>query len=118
MRSIPIVVLALLSLAYLMTGLVYDEGGFGVRLVLKPAPSLNIAYGGGEEGWWERSHPDSPAPWWLQGEQLEIAHGDWEGGEPVWVSAYLIGYNLTVLAWPALFIVFVVRKYRRNKRSG
>jgi len=36
------VALLLVTGFYLMTAIVYDEGGFGVQLVVKPHPSLTL----------------------------------------------------------------------------
>ncbi len=111
-----LVILLLLSCAYLMTGVVYQEGGFEVRLVIKPAPSLSTSFGGGEEGAWERANPGAPHPWWLRGEQREIVSGDWEGGQPFWLQVYMLGFLGVALAWPAALVVYIVRAVRRFRR--
>lgn len=46
-----------LSVFYLLTGLAYEEGGFGFDLVVKQTPSFELAFGGGEVGAWARKHP-------------------------------------------------------------
>lgn len=47
-------VLIVVSIFYLMTGLVYVEGDFAGALVLKPHPMRHVTFGGGEEGAWAR----------------------------------------------------------------
>ncbi len=116
MRIVTII-LVFLSLAYLMTGLVYEEGGFGVRLVIKPTPGLSISFGGGEEGAWERAHHNAAAPWWRQDRQMELVRGDWEEGQPIWLGAYMLGFVLTALSWPILLGVFVARKISKKRRA-
>jgi hypothetical protein len=108
-------VLGILTLTYLGTGIVYDEGGFGVRLVVKPTPSLSVAFGGGEEDAWARAHPGASAPWW-QGDDLTVlASDDWEEGAPLWVSGYFAGYFLLLPAWIITALAFAVRAWRRRR---
>lgn len=100
-----------LSLFFGATGLVFDEGGFGVRLVLKPELSSDVAFGGGEEGLWQRRHPGEPLPWWQQGNLRVLLDGDWEEGVPGWVELYRWGFFvLAVLGWPgfALAVLWVL----------
>jgi hypothetical protein len=59
---ILLVVTVVTTLFYLMTGLVYSEGGFEGALVIKPYPMRVAAFGGGEEGTWARHHPGQPPP--------------------------------------------------------
>jgi hypothetical protein len=115
MRTL-LLVLGLLTLAYLGTGMVYDEGGFGVRLVVKPAPSPAIAFGGGEKGAWARAHPGEAAPWWQRDDVTVLVSDDWEGGPPLWVSAYFLCYLLILPAWIITGAWFAVRAWRRRKR--
>lgn len=90
-----------LTLFYGGTGLVCDEGGFGVRLVLKPELSSQVMFGGGEEGHWQRRHVGEPRPWWQQAHVPVLIDGDWEGGVPVWVNLYQWGFAaLILLLWP------------------
>jgi len=100
---------------YLMTGIVYEEGGFGVRLVVKPYPSLVLLAGGGEDGVWQREHPDEPKPWWLMNNFVPIVVDDWEGGHPWWEEAYLNGFLATLLSWPVLGAAYVFRYLRRRR---
>src|SRR5438034_4052614 len=64
MMRIAFLGLLLITGFYLMTGIVYEEGGFGMQLVVKPRPSLTMLVGGGEDGIWQREHPNKPKPWW------------------------------------------------------
>lgn len=93
--------LAAATLFYAMTALVYEEGGFGVDLVLKPRPEWLLAAGGGEEGAWRRDHPGRPEPWWLRGDHVVLLNGDREGGSPAWATAYGLGFLATAVAWVA-----------------
>ena len=102
---------------YLMTGIVYEEGGFGVQLVVKPYPSLVLLAGGGEDGVWQREHPDEPKPWWLVKNFVPIVVDDWEGGHPLWEEAYVHGILATLLSWPVLGGAYVFR-YLRRRRAG
>lgn len=43
------------------------EGDHTSYLVIAPYPTLGFRYGGGEEGAWQRAHPDLPPPWWHEG---------------------------------------------------
>src|SRR5262249_45255560 len=96
---------------YLMTGIVYEEGGFGMQLVVKPGPSLTMFVGGGEDGAWQREHPNKPKPWWQVRNFIPIVVDDWEGGHPWWEEAYLHGLLSTLLGWPLLGGAYVVRRY-------
>jgi len=102
---------------YLMTAIVYDEGGFGVQLVVKPRPSLSVLAGGGEDGVWQREHPNQPKPWWLVNNFVPIVVDDWEGGHPWWEEAYLDAFLATLLGWPVLGGAYVFR-YLRRRRIG
>ncbi len=110
--------LVLASLAWLGTGLVYEEGGFGVRLVVKPTPSPAVAFGGGEEGAWARAHPGAPAPWWQEGGHTVLVSGDWEDGVPLWVSAYFVGHLLVLLGWPAALAALAIRALRLKRERA
>jgi hypothetical protein len=99
---------------YLMTGIVYEEGGFGVQLVVKPRPSLTLLVGGGEDGAWQREHPNEPKPWWLVKNFVPIVVDDWEGGHPWWEEAYGLGFLATLLSWPVLGGAYVFRHLRRR----
>jgi hypothetical protein len=97
---------------YLMTGIVYEEGGFGVQLVVKPHPSLTLSVGGGEDGTWQRRHPNEPKPWWLVKNFVPIVIDDWEGGHPWWEEAYMLGFLATLLGWAVLAGAYVFRRLR------
>jgi len=107
--------LLLLTGFYLMTGIVYDEGGFGVQLVVKPRPSLTLLAGGGENGAWQRHHPNEPKPWWLVKNFIPIVEDDWEGGHPWWEEVYGFGLVATLLGWPILGGANVFRYLRRRR---
>ena len=97
-----IVVTVITTLFYLMTGLVFFEGAFDGALVVKPYPTHQVAFGGGEEGIWARHHPGQPPPWFMQKNLKVIFSFDWEQGRPAWIDAYFWGYLATLLAWVAL----------------
>ena len=101
-----------------MTGLVYFEGSFEGALVVKPYPMRVAAFGGGEAGTWARHHPGQPPPWFMREDLTVISPFSWEeGGDPVWVNAYLIGYLATLLAWMVLAVVGAVRLIRSLARG-
>jgi len=106
---------------YLFTALVFEEGGFGFFLALKPHPTMSIMYGGGEEGAWQRENPQLPLPWWIKGDYRVLLTDDWEQGIPLWTRAYESGYVITLITW---FMVFIVISGRtaihilRVRRSG
>ena len=107
--------LLLLMGFYLMTGIVYDEGGFGVQLVVKPQPSLTLLVGGDEDGTWQREHPNERKPWWLVKNFIPIVVDDWEGGHPWWEEVYGFGLVATLLGWPILGGANVFRYLRRRR---
>lgn len=109
-------VLVVATLFYVMTGLVYQEGGFGAALVIKPHPMLQPSFSGGEEGAWARHHPGSERPWFQRGAYVELHRFDWEYAVPRWVTAYLAGYLLTPLAWLG-FGVFGIFKFLKRQRT-
>ena len=115
MRNI-LLVLILISATYLMTGIIYQEGGFGVSMVVKPSPIIEFAFGGGEEDSWARDNPQQKAPWWQGNDHIQILSGDWEGGEPYWVTSYFVGLLLAVLAWPVLALTYLIRLVRAKSR--
>jgi hypothetical protein len=112
---IAFIALLLLSSFYLMTAEVYEEGGFGVALVVKPYPSRLIAVGGGEDGSWRRDHPGEPEPWWQRGSYIRLIQDDWEGGMPWWVDAYIYLWILIYVAWFVLAGVWGVRYLSRRR---
>jgi hypothetical protein len=117
----PAIVVAFVGLSlvlgfYLMTGIVYEEGGYSVQLVVKPYPSLTLSVGGGmEKGTWQRQHSNEPKPWWLEDHFVPLVRGEWkeiddfEGASPWWVGAYLLGFLATLLSWLVLGGVCVFR---------
>jgi hypothetical protein len=110
------IALLLLSGFYLMTAEVFDEGGFGVTLVVKPYPSWLISAGGGEEGAWQRHHPGEPLPWWLRGNYIPLIQDAWEGGMPLWVDAYFdLGLLTHFVGWPVLGSIWAVRRLARRR---
>ena len=110
---ILLIITVVATLFYLMTGLVYEEGGFGGVLAVKPYPMRVAAFGGGEAGTWARHHPGQPPPWFMQKDLRVIARFSWEeGGEPAWVIAYVLGYLATLLAWVALAFIGAVKLIR------
>lgn len=116
MRKI-LICLTILSAFYLSTGLVYEEGGFGLQLIIKKYPSFQVTFGGGEEGAWVRQHPHVALPYWKKGEQFGLTEGDWEGGHPIWETAYLYGYGIIWLAWP-IFGCIAIGLIIKNRRSN
>jgi hypothetical protein len=106
-----------LSLFFGATGVVFDEGGFGVRLVLKPGLSSEVAFGGGEDGQWQRHHPGEPLPWWQQANLSVLLDGDWEEGVPAWVELYRWGFvALALLGWPTFALTVLWVLLRRLSR--
>jgi hypothetical protein len=71
--------------------------------------------GGGEDGTWQREHPNEPKPWWLVKNSVPIVVDDWEGGHPWWEEAYLLGFLATSSVWPVLGGAFVFRYLRRRR---
>jgi hypothetical protein len=109
---ILLIVTVITTLFYLMTGLVYAEGGFEGALVVKPYPMRVMAFGGGEEGAWARRHPGQTPPWFMRKDLTVISRFSWEEGSPALVTAYALGYLATLLAWVALAIIGAVRLFR------
>ena len=107
-----LIVTVITTLFYLMTGLVYAEGGFEGALVVKPYPMPAVAFGGGEEGAWARHHPGQAPPWFMRKDLTVIARFSWEEGDPAWVIAYEWGFLATLLAWVALAVIGAVRLIR------
>jgi hypothetical protein len=107
------------TVIYLMTGLVYSEGGFDGALVMKPHPIPALTFGGGEEGSWERLHPNQAKPWFMHHDLHVIARFSWEEGSPSWVSAYTLGYLAVLLAWCALGAIAIIKAIRffLNRRN-
>jgi hypothetical protein len=107
---------SLISAFYLVTGVVYEEGGFEYRLVVKPRPSFITVFGGGEEGTWKRNHPQDPSPWWQTGTYRTIATGSWEGGtSPWWSWSYGLGRIFIWIGWPILATILLFRKFKSRK---
>jgi len=115
---IALCVLSLLTGFYLMTGLVYSEGGFDVDLVVKPYPSWVTAVGGGEEGAWQRDHPGELAPWWQRGNFIRIIQDDWQGGIPWWIDAYDLGDLAVLIGWLVLGGAWAVRYPLRRRHAA
>ena len=107
-----LIVTVITTLFYLMTGLVYAEGGFEGALVVKPYPMPEVAFGGGEAGAWARHHPGQTPPWFMQKDLRVISGFSWEEGGPAWVTAYGLGYLATLVAWVALAVIGAVRLRR------
>jgi hypothetical protein len=113
-----LIVTVIATLFYLMTGLVYSEGGFDGALVVKPYPMPQAAFGGGEEGAWARRHPGQTPPWFMQKDLTVISGFSWEEGEPAWVTAYQWVYLATLLAWVTLAVIGAVKLIRALARRG
>jgi hypothetical protein len=109
---ILLIVTVITTLFYLLTGLVYSEGGFDGALVVKPYPMHKVAFGGGEEGTWARHHPGQTPPWFMQKDLTVIYSFSWEEGRPAWITAYALGYLATILAWVALAVIGAIRLIR------
>ena len=101
-----------LSAYVAITGVVVPEGSLGdSHLVIKPYPSPQRVFGGGEEGAWSRAHPGEPPPWWQDLDSRPSAYlGDWENGSTtvgvldtvaslLWLGSLLglIGWSLRAL---------------------
>jgi len=106
------------TLFYSMTGLVYAEGGFEGEFVVKPYPMRVAVFGGGEAGAWARRHPGQPPPWFMQKDLTVISRFSWEEGEPALVTAYILGYLATLLAWLALAVIATVKLIRALARRA
>jgi hypothetical protein len=105
-----LIVIGLATVFYSMTALVYFEGSFDGALVVKPYPMYATVFGGGEDGTWGRRHPGQPLPWFMEKDLRVISRFSWEeGGDPVWVTAYELGFLATFLAWLALPFIGAVR---------
>lgn len=125
MRIPLLVATVIATLFYLMTGLVYAEGGFDGALVRKPYPMYPVIFGGGEEGAWARHHPGEKPPWFMQPDVVVIARFSWEEGAPAWVTAYEWGCLVTLVAWVALAVSGAVtltralaRRWRESGTEG
>ena len=71
-RRKTILVVCLIAVAFLgsMIDRVHPEGDHVSYFVLAPHPTLRFSYSGGEEGAWQRAHPNTKEPWWLVGRYL------------------------------------------------
>lgn len=108
---------ALITLFYLMTGIVYAEGDFSGVFVVKPYPMRQVGFGGGEEGTWARRHPGQPLPWFMQKDLRVIHRFSWEEGRPRWITVYVASYLALHLVWVALPVAGTVRLLKRRARS-
>jgi hypothetical protein len=88
---------------YLITGVVHDEGGDQLCLVVKPCPMIQVHFGGGEEGTWKHEHPGVKPPWWREGHYKVIRTATLAAN---WEWPYDLGYLFTLLGWP--FLVFTI----------
>lgn len=104
-----LIVLGITTLFYLLTGLVYFEGSFEGALVLKPYPTYQVGFGGGEEGAWTRHHPGQQTPWFMQDDLKVISKFDWEQGRPAWTDAYFSGHLATLLGWVVIALIAPVK---------
>lgn len=104
-----LILTAVATLFYAMTGLVYSEGGFGGAFVIKPHPMYAVVFGGGEEGAWARHNPSKAAPWFMREDLVVISRFDWEQGSPAWVTAYQWGAVATLLSLLATAILGAVK---------
>jgi hypothetical protein len=98
-----------LSIFYLTTGLVYEEGGFNGVLVIKPRPTHVVSFGGGEAGTWARHHHGKATPWFMRRNLLVVSTFSWEEGVPGWITAYYCGYLVTILMWVCLSVCGLFR---------
>ena len=110
MKKLIFILLIFLSFFYLMTGIVYKEGGFTNNLVIKPYPMLTLQFGGGEEGVWIRNNPHKKKPWFMTKNYIVLINDDWEGGYPIWPSIYLLISIILFLYW-IIFILFMSIKF-------
>ncbi len=114
--------LVVITAFHLWTGLVHQQGGFGFELVIKPWPMLAPRFGGGENNAWQRENPGKPEPWWLRGDYLSLAKGDWEDGDSDWWLVYVRSWSLCMLAWLILVPYLAIRAslgaWRRASGKG
>lgn len=110
----------LLTGFYAWTAVLRFEGAPADRaLIVKPHPSLEFEYGGGEDGAWRRAHPGQAEPWWLEPDRLvTLAFGDYEeAGTLWWLSPYWLGIPLTGLLWAATLILAASAFASRRPRA-
>jgi hypothetical protein len=123
MRSLLFIsfILTGLTIFFASTGLVFEEGGFGVNLVFKPELSPQFIFGGGEEGAWARRHPNAPAPWWQkESGYIVLIESDWESGRPMWVNLYMSTPIIVMLSWlivSAIAIWKVCRHFLQHNKG-
>lgn len=115
MRFVLILTVAV-TLFYLLTGLVYEEGGFNGVFVVKPRPTYVVDFGGGEAGTWARHHPGQATPWFMQTNLHVIRRFHWEEGVPMWITAYYWGYLAAALSWVCLSAIGIFRLARLAAR--
>ena len=100
--------------------MVRHEGSFDQHLVLKPWPMLDIAFGGGEEGQWQRAHPGESLPWFMTGDYIRLISLDWEQGQPLFAELYFYGWFINALLLLGVLLVVLIRRahlwHRKRKR--
>jgi hypothetical protein len=105
---------------FALTGVIVPEGALGDSyLVLKPQPSLDRYFGGGEEGSWARAHPGEPAPWWQDRESRSAIYlGDWENGSTTAGTLNMVAtllLPLTLLGLLGLAVAALIRRLRGKR---
>jgi hypothetical protein len=119
-KLIPIILLflCLTTPFYLSTGIVYEEDWSGHAFVVKPYPGFVTHFHRMKEIDWEKSHPNEPIAWWQSGNYRKIAYiSDHGGAELLWELGYGIGELLTILGWPILIVILIIRRYRKHHKK-
>lgn len=114
---IATILAGLLALLYLNTALVSGEGGPGTELVFRPFHGLVPIYGGGEEGAWQRAHPNEALPWWMTNSYSRLTYFDDTGKMPPLMAVYFWGYYATALGILSLCVLNLVRYTSRKSRT-
>jgi hypothetical protein len=105
--------LALLTLFYAATAIVWYEGELSYRLVVRQEIGFSSSYGFGEEGAWARAHPGQPLPWWQSENLIVLTQGSPEIPESDrWREPYFLGRLVLMILWIGTLIAVVVKWFR------
>ena len=110
-KAIGAILLIIATAFYLITGVVFDEGGDQLHFVIKPHPMIQASFGGGEEGRWRREHPGQPEPWWYRGEYRSLATYTLEAP---WELPYFAGHLLLEVSWLVVVGIWLKRLFWRS----